>query len=262
MENKVYESFADMVWGVNSSSERAKKSNQVCLALILIFCIFYKNYMEGYFFVGMLVLWGIVLWFFYKDICDGYTRYYTRTVGEEELVHYLRYHSFDKKSYFQVIKKKMRWTMKRSLALTLIPIAYLAYHNLNFVLFWMMEIVFMVFIWKKEWIRWNLEEENQSVIIRGILDGIFMFISFMIRICAKIAILGQAVVQSLYYMNKIFERIGMEDIKILAGRLGISSTVLALEVCLYVVYVYGASEKPKSNKNNKRRDRERSEHRW
>ena len=34
MENKVYESFADMVWGVNSSSERAKKSNQICLALI------------------------------------------------------------------------------------------------------------------------------------------------------------------------------------------------------------------------------------
>ena len=100
MENKVYESFADMVWGVNSSSERAKKSNQICLALILIFCVFYKKYMEGYFFVGILVLWGIVLWFFYKDICDGYTRYYVRTVGEEELVYNLRYHSFDKKSYY------------------------------------------------------------------------------------------------------------------------------------------------------------------
>ena len=239
MENTVYESFADMVWGVNSSSERAKKSNQICLALILIFCVFYKKYMEGYFFVGILVLWGIVLWFFYKDICDGYTRYYVRTVGEEELVYYLRYHSFDKKSYFQVIKKKMLWTMKRSLEFTLIPIVYLAFHNLNFVLFWMMEIIFMFLIWKKEWLRWNMEEENQSVIIRGILDGIFMFISFLIRVCVKIAILGQAMVQSLYYINKIFEGTGMEDIRNLVGRFGISSTVLALEVCLYVVYVFG-----------------------
>ena len=242
-KNKVYESFADMVKGVNISSERAKKSNHVCLALILIFCIFYQKYIEGYFFAGILVLWCIVLWFFYKDICDGYTRYYAKTPGEEELVYYLCYHSFDKKAYFQVIKKMMLGIMKRSLAFTLIPIAYLAYHNLNFVLFWIMEIIFMFFIWKKEWLRWNMEEKNNSIIIRGILDGMFLFISFVIRACVKIAILGQAMVQTMYYVNKLFAEIGMENLRNLVRGLGLSSAIVVLEVLLYVAYVYGDLKK-------------------